>query len=91
MNAFFWAAFPWVCMGVAVAVICANVGRKQTKKDKKLAETLLVGLGLGLIFGVTLNYCGLWENHLYGFAVGPLWGMAMAAIYAGQDQKSGEE
>lgn len=91
MKEFIWAALPWVFMGVAVAVICANLGRKQTKKDKKLAETIAVGLALGLIFGVTLNHCGLWDNHLLGFAVGPLWGMALATIYAGHDKASGDD
>lgn len=88
MNEFIWSALPWVFMGVAVAVICANLGSKQTKKDKALAETIAVGIALGLIFGVALNYCGLWENHLYGFSIGPLWGVAMATIYAGHDNKN---
>lgn len=91
MKEFLLAALPWIFIGVAVAVICANLGKKQTKKDKKLADTIAVGLALGLLFGVALNYCGLWENHAFGFAIGPLWGIALATIYAGHDKKSGEE
>lgn len=91
MTEFVFASFPWVFMGVAVAIICANLGRSQTKKDKKLVKAITIGLALGLIFGVTLNYCGLWDNHLFGFAAGPLWGMAMATIYAGHDKKSDDK
>lgn len=86
MKDFLGAALPWVFMGAAVAIICVNLARKQTKKDKKLAEAMAVGLGLGLIFGVALNFCGLWGNHFFGLAAGPLWGMALATIYAGHDK-----
>ena len=34
----------------------------------------------GLLFGVMLNGCGLWEDHALGIAIGPLWGMAIAAM-----------
>lgn len=91
MKEFIFAAFPWVLMGVAVGIICANLGSARTKQDKKLGWTLAVGLGLGLLFGVTLNSCGLWENHAFGLAVGPLWGMAMATIYAGHGKPSGRD
>ena len=39
-----------------------------------------VGAALGLLFGVMLNGCGLWEDHALGIAIGPLWGMAIAAM-----------
>lgn len=39
------------------------------------------GAALGLLLGVVLNGCGLWEDHLLGFAIGPLWGMALAALF----------
>ena len=39
-----------------------------------------IAAALGLLFGVMLNGCGLWEDHALGIAIGPLWGMAIAAM-----------
>ena len=44
------------------------------------APAIGVGAALGLLFGVMLNGCGLWESHAIGLALGPLWGMALAML-----------
>ncbi len=49
---------------------------------------MAIGTSLGLLAGVVLNYCGLWESHALGLALGPLWGMALATLSLG---KSGED
>lgn len=82
------AALPWVLAGIAVAILCAGMGtRKARENSKALEERMAVGMALGLIAGVALNYCGLWESHALGLALGPLWGMALATLSLG---KSGE-
>ena len=56
-----------------------SAGGKQRRKE----EGGKAGgqIALGLLLGVTLNGCGLWENHALGLALGPLWGMALASLY----------
>ena len=43
-----------------------------------------------MLLGVALNSCGLWENHALGLAIGPLWGMALAAMYRSKDTPEDE-
>lgn len=80
MKAFACAALPWVLAGIAVALICAASGGRKDGADKAYDERIAVGAALGLLFGVMLNGCGLWEDHALGIAIGPLWGMAIAAM-----------
>ena len=37
-------------------------------------------MSLGLLLGLALNGCSLWESHAIGLALGPLWGMALAML-----------
>lgn len=83
------AALPWVLTGLAVAVICAGNRRNGAKADQSRdSERIAVGMSLGLLAGVALNYCGLWENHAIGLAIGPLWGMALATLFGGKDSSN---
>ena len=50
-----------------------------------LEERMAIGTALGLMAGVALNYCGLWESHALGLALGPLWGMALATLSTGKN------
>ena len=85
---FVLAALPWILAGLAVAIICAGMGtRKSEKREKETEQHIAIGLSLGLLFGVALNGCGLWDNHAIGFALGPLWGMALATLFANQNKK----
>lgn len=86
---FVLAALPWILAGIAVAILCAGMGTRKAKENSKaLEERMAVGTALGLMAGVALNYCGLWESHALGLALGPLWGMALATLSLG---KSGED
>lgn len=82
MKGFIMAALPLVMAGLALAIICASLGKKESKEDgKKLEQRMALGMSLGLLFGVALNNCGLWENHALGLVMGPLWGMALASLW----------
>lgn len=86
---FVLAALPWILAGIAVAILCAGMGTRRAKENSKaLEECMAIGTSLGLLAGVALNYCGLWESHALGLALGPLWGMALATLSLG---KSGED
>lgn len=79
---FVLAALPWILAGIAVAILCAGMGtRKARENSKALEERMAIGTALGLMAGVALNYCGLWESH----ALGPLWGMALATLSTGKN------
>ncbi|MGN0773774.1 MAG: hypothetical protein ACI4MP_08320 [Candidatus Ventricola sp.] len=84
MKAFILAALPWVLCGLAMAVLCAGMGRaKGQEKREDDGSPLAIGLALGLMLSPALNSLGLWESHGVGFALGPLWGMALAALIQG--------
>lgn len=90
MKEFISAALPWIMMGLALAILAANHGL-ENQEDEKRGARIAAGAGLGLIFGVALNSCGLWENHALGLAMGPLWGMALASLMASAACKKKEE
>ncbi len=86
MKEFVVAAIPWVLCGIAVAILCARLGGK---KDQKPDNSLAIGMAFGLLFSPVLNSMGLWENHGIGFALCPLWGMALASL--GRKRDDGNE
>ena len=92
MKDFVLAALPWIFAGLAVAIICAGMGtQKSEKTEKEREQHIAIGLSLGLLFGVALNGCGLWDNHAIGFALGPLWGMALATLFANRNNNDDEK
>ena len=90
MKDFIAAAIPWVLCALAVAIVCVRLGGSKERRSKQLDNNLAIGLALGLMLSPALNSMGLWENHGIGFALGPLWGMALASLYQKQDDKKEE-
>lgn len=86
MKEFIFAALPLVLMGLALAVLAAN-HMTEKQRDEKRGTRIAMGAGLGLLLGVTLNCCGLWENHLLGLALGPLLGMAAASLTSRKEKE----
>lgn len=86
MKEFILAAMPLVLAGLALAVLAAN-HMTEKQKDKKQGARIATGAGLGLILGVVLNGCGLWESHWLGLVLGPLWGMAIASLISREEKE----
>ena len=84
MKEFISSALPWVLMGIALAILAVNHCLEQQKEEKR-GERIALGTALGLMLGVALNGCGLWESHALGLAIGPLWGMALASLFRDGD------
>ncbi len=88
MKEFVLAALPWILVGLAVAIICVGLNEKDAEtNEKERQQHIALGLSLGLLWGVALNHCGLWENHALGLALGPLWGMALAVVLENHHKK----
>lgn len=86
MKSFITAALPWVLAGIALAILAANHSPDQ-EKDSKRGARMATGAGLGLVLGVALNSCGLWDAHVLGLILGPLWGMALASLPLGRNKE----
>ena len=87
--AFLRAALPWVLTGVPLAILAANLGAKE--EDGARSSRIATGAALGLMLGVALNSTGLWGSHALGLAIGPLWGMALAAIWNDKHAENGAD
>lgn len=63
MKEFVSAALPWLLTGIALAILAVNHGMENQKDGKRRAR-IAMGAGFGLLLGVVLNSCGLWESHV---------------------------
>lgn len=86
MKEFLSTAFPWIMTGIALAIVSVNCTVKN-KQGKRYIAHITAGAGIGLLLGIALNYCGLWENHILGIIMGVLWGMVLGSLYRGKRTK----
>ena len=94
MKEFTTVALPWVLAGIAIALICASFSKtKRTKKqeewekERKLETCMAVGMLIGLLAGVAVSKLDLFENGGIAYALGSLWGMAIAAVTGDMGKK----
>lgn len=98
MKEFAAAALPWVLAGIAVAVICVCFSKtkrtkdqkeweKERKKERKLETRMAVGMLLGLLVGAGISAMNLFDNAGTAYALGSLWGMAIAAATGDAGEK----
>ena len=87
MKDFVFSALPFVWDGIALAILAANyqIGKQ---KDAHFKQHITMGAGFGLLLGVALNSCGLWENHILGIILGSWWGMAVSTTPRNCDSES---
>lgn len=71
------AALPWVLLGLAVALCAAGYAAEKEQDGRKRWKPILVGLGIGMLLGVVLSLCGLFENLAPGVSLGALLGLVV--------------
>ena len=93
MKAFFCAALPFVLAGLAVIILCVGNPKKPEGEDAKQQETRLAfGMLIGLALGAALDGCGVFESPMLSLTLGPLWGMALSALFVKpKDTKKSEK
>ena len=79
-----------LCFFAGCAAIFAVVFFLYRLSLEPVLYAALLCMALGLLLGLLLNGLDLWENHAVGLALGPLWGMALAALTAGKPKKRKE-
>ena len=84
MKDFLSAAIPFVLIGIALAILAVSCSGQRKNRGNQGAH-MATGAGLGLLLGVMLNGCGLWENHILGLILGVLWGMTLGSLYREKD------
>lgn len=83
MTDFVRAALPFVLAGLAVIILCVGNQKKPETEDAKAQQTRLAfGMLLGLALGAGLDGCGVFAGPMIGLTLGPLWGMALCALFA---------
>ena len=60
---------------------------KERKRERKLETRMAVGMLIGLLAGVAVSKLDLFENGRIAYALGSLWGMAIAAVTGDMGKK----
>lgn len=85
MREFFTAAFPWIIIGLCVAVLTVQVSRKRGKtkdgeeKENYMTEGMCVGMCVGMCCGTALESMGFGSGTglCLGMLVGEVIGMML--------------
>lgn len=81
MRDFFTAAFPWIIVGLCVAVLAVHMGRKRSKgkdgekKENYMAEGMCIGMCLGVSLQTAIGFDNLGVALCIGMLVGEVIGM----------------
>lgn len=57
MKDFIYAAFPYIVIGISIAIMSVN--KKNKKDDNYIIEGMLYGMSFGLLIGTSFNNIGL--------------------------------
>ena len=74
MMDFFFAALPWVMMGLALAIYFSRLGAKKAGDGKGDVGRLNFGFAMGLVAGGLVSFLGLVSPGM-GLGLGALLGV----------------
>lgn len=74
MKEFMIAALPWICIGIAIALITVNHGlmKKAKEEGEEYDNYMGIGMCLGVSIGTALGGHGTAYGMLFGLVVGML-------------------
>ena len=75
MKDFITAALPWIIIGIAIALLAVNAGKRK-KGEKKADDNKSEGMCIGMCIGVALGASGVIDLGL-GISLGMLAGMGV--------------
>ena len=75
MKDFITAALPWIIIGIAIALLAVNAGKRK-KGEKKADDNMSEGMCIGMCIGVALGASGVIDLGL-GISLGMLAGMGV--------------
>lgn len=89
MRDFFTAAFPWIIVGLCVAVLAVHMGRKRSKgKDEEKKENYMVeGMCIGMCVGMCLQSAIGLDNLGVGLCLGMLIGQVIGMMIPKEKQE----
>ena len=66
MKDFITAALPWIIIGIAIALLAVNAGKRK-KGEKKADDNMSEGMCIGMCIGVALGASGSREQPRWRF------------------------
>ena len=84
MKDFIFAALPWICMGLMLAIFFAESAQKK-KDSKKREHYVTEGMALGMCFGTAIG-TAFGNNTGIGLSLGMLMGFVIGSLIEKKDQ-----
>ena len=84
MKDFLTAAYPWLIMGLCLAILCTKLGKK--KEGEKIGNYMTEGMALGMMLSVALGRLGDMGTGT-SLSVGMLIGMAIGSAIPKKDEE----
>lgn len=78
MNEFIMAAFPWVLMGLAIAIFASSCAFELEEDKKEQKNRMAIGMSIGILCGIIITAMGLLQNYAMGISIGLLWGIVLS-------------
>ncbi len=78
MNEFVMAAFPWILMGLALAIFASSCAFEYEEDMKKQKSRMAIGMSIGILSGIAMTTVGLLQNYSLGISIGLLWGIVLS-------------
>lgn len=92
MRDFFTAAFPWIIVGLCVAVLAVYMGRKRSKgkdeekKENYMVEAMCIGMCGGMCCEANLGFLGI-DTPGTGLCIGMLVGEVIGMMISKEKQE----